>query len=249
MNTKSIYKPSLALIDSGINLSNRHIENAIERTYRINEDGQATNLSVGNNDFYGHGTRMAGIIAKISPHVSIVDIGVLGNKNKCTTQMLASGINKAVDLDVDVISLALSSVGFDILPIILSINRALKRGIIVVAAYQNIPSNSPSIPAQLPGVFGVRRSTSQGVMEWLCRCGDLIEIGAYSSKIESVSRSGKSVMVRGNSSACSIISAVCCNFIAAHGCSNKENVLSYLCNNSCDRIEFTRHPSEEEAIS
>ena len=229
---------TMALIDSGIDQSVADIHLRVVGAYRVGDGGNVVRCNVPSNDLHGHGTRMASIVRELSPDTRIVDIGVLDGRNTCTVDMLANAVNHAVRQSVDVITLALSCLTTTVSPLDSSIRHAVDAGIVVVAAYRNVDAGVLSVPAALPGVIGVRRSTARHPNEWMVRTGRLIEVGAYSGAIDAIDPHGRRVEIWGNSSACAIMSAHCCNWVACHPGLGPRDLLEYLCVGSLSTVSI-----------
>ncbi|MGB5717654.1 MAG: S8 family serine peptidase [Gammaproteobacteria bacterium] len=158
----------IAIIDTGIDLGHPDL------------DGQF----LGNSNFVSdispsfetdrHGTAVAGIIgAKAGNGAGIVGIATDakmyaykacwqttqdGMDAVCNSFTLALAINSAIRKNAQIINLSLTGPADPLLEALL--NRAIERGIIVVAADDSTPETAPGFPASMPQVIAVRNSTS-----------------------------------------------------------------------------------------
>lgn len=109
------------------------------------------------DEFVGHGTLVAGLIARIAPSALIMPIRVLGTDGECTTFTLTKGVFHALDSGCDIINVSL---GVDADPFLLraAAAEAASVGVMIVAAAGNDnrmePARSPAALANL-GVVGV----------------------------------------------------------------------------------------------
>ncbi|UOE58891.1 S8 family serine peptidase [Priestia filamentosa] len=149
-------KIKISILDSGISKIDE-LKNSIVYSYNTFDDTEKT------NDKYGHGTMIASIIASqtknskkvsLNPNVKIFDIQVLDEEGKGSVESVVEGINKSIEKNVDIINL---SIGFSNNNIELqkAVNRAIKKGIIVVASTGNTLGYSTDYPAKYEEVISV----------------------------------------------------------------------------------------------
>ncbi len=118
--------------------------------------------STDTTDTYGHGTRVAGLIAAAAndvgakgaaPAASIVPLKAF-ETNETTLDIVANGIAKAVALDCDILNMSFGFADYsDMLATVVS--SAQKAGLLLVAAAGNDGTNTVSYPAAYAGVIGV----------------------------------------------------------------------------------------------
>ncbi len=124
------------------------------------------------DDSYGHGTSMAGIIAarESSPPDPIVGIAPaakilpVSTGAEADTSEVARAVQWAADHGADVINLSLGSPGPAFRMETRAIEYALERDVVIVAAAGNEGPDDQEInsPANIPGVIAVTGSTAQG---------------------------------------------------------------------------------------
>tara|TARA_B100000287_G_scaffold345927_1_gene333388 strand:- start:3591 stop:6443 length:2853 start_codon:yes stop_codon:yes gene_type:complete len=172
---------SIAVLDTGLNFSLGGFGDNIF-THVVSD------LEIeGLNDLDGHGTHVAGIIGSsgsyningnfqltdsdgIAPNSIIHSIKVLNENGTGDNSWIIEGIEKAIELNVDIISLSLSTVIYEGLndPMQAIIDLAVENGIIVIAASGNTgPIGSGiGIPAALNNVISVGASFPYSETEW-----------------------------------------------------------------------------------
>lgn len=186
---------SIAVLDTGVHLDNEY-------------DSYGSNFFalsglIGDNssvDYNGHGSHCSSIIAGrnvsidgydfegMAPGATVYSIKVLNNRGAGTEKDIINGLEMAIDLDVDIISLSLGgrmpafSAFYD------SIQKARAEGIIIVAAAGNERASLSSSPAIWDGVISVGSLSDEGFLSFFSNLNfDVAAIGqdvsapAYSS--------------------------------------------------------------------
>ncbi|MEV7397669.1 S8 family serine peptidase [Aeromicrobium sp. NPDC092404] len=162
----------VAVIDSGVNAGNAHFAGALEK-------GRSFVGGSAQDDDFGHGTAVAGIIAArrhegsvlvgAAPDATIVPVRTY--EDTPDTALLAKGIRWAAEQDVDVINVSVSTGPNDTaLPELRSaVKYAVSTGAIIVASGGNqgelAPLTQKRFPAALPGVIGVAATRSNGTVD------------------------------------------------------------------------------------
>ncbi len=103
---------------------------------------------------WGHGTHVAGIVARLAPGSRILPVRVLDANGRGNTFLLAYAIEWAVGQGADVINLSL---GTPYVSQVLreAIQAAIDRGVVVVAAAGNNNTDTPHYPAAYADVLAV----------------------------------------------------------------------------------------------
>ena len=199
--TKGISDTIIAIVDSGINLNHPEFAGRLVPGYDfINNDDDPT-------DDHGHGTHVAGIAAAglngfgtvgVCPECRLMAVKVLNQRNGGTWGTVSKGILFAVDNGADVINLSLGAT-ITSTTLISSVQYALNKGVVIVAAAGNMSSSSPFYPAAVPGVIGVSGTDSQDQYWQVSNYGDYIDVSApavniYSSYYDLVNTSGYAYM-------------------------------------------------------
>lgn len=151
----------IAVLDTGVALEHPAFAGRLLAGYDMVEDDDLPNDD-GDGLGWGHGTHIAGIIAKSSPQSKILPVRVLDTNGRGNTFTLAYAIEWAVANGADVINLSL---GADANSRVLrdAVERAVERGVIVVAAAGNINTEAPQFPAAYPNVLSVTAVDGENV--------------------------------------------------------------------------------------
>jgi thermitase len=145
----------VAVLDSGVDLDHPDINPKV--VARANFSGAATN-----EDKYGHGTHVAGIVAAshntfgvagVCPECTILAGKVLDDRGIGSSSGLANGINWAVSNGAKVINMSIGVRASRTLET--AINNAWSKGVVLVAAAGNGGNTSKIYPAAYPNVIAV----------------------------------------------------------------------------------------------
>ena len=124
---------TVAVIDTGVDIYHPHLKDKIDNRYWSFSDN-SSDVS----DNHGHGTHIAGIIAKLSPQTKILPIKYWDPSTNATDPLtsLVKSINFAVSMKVDIINVSLggyeaSASEFE------ALKNAEKNNILVIAAAGN----------------------------------------------------------------------------------------------------------------
>jgi len=114
-------------------------------------------------DNNGHGTHVAGTIAQttdneigvagVAPNSTLLPIKVLGADGFGRSEWIAAAIDEACDRGANVLNLSLGGPQSEVVSI--AVQKALKRGVLIVAAAGNTGQEGVQFPAALPGVLAV----------------------------------------------------------------------------------------------
>jgi thermitase len=145
----------VAVLDSGVDLDHPDINPKV--VLRANFSGAATN-----EDKYGHGTHVAGIVAAshntygvagVCPGCTILAGKVLDDRGIGSSSGLANGINWAVSNGAKVINMSIGVRASRTLET--AINNAWSKGVVLVAAAGNGGNQTKIYPAAYPNVIAV----------------------------------------------------------------------------------------------
>jgi serine protease len=185
----------VAVIDTGVLVSHEDLQGRLlpgRDFVGAEEDGTP-------QDGDGHGTHVTGIVVAtkdngkgvsgVAPGAQVLPIRVLGDDGSGTTQDVAEGIDYAVAQGVDVINLSLGGdavstlVGDDEL-YVAAINRAIRAGIVVVAAAGNdsLPiCQQPTVDGRIVCVGSVDKRGSQS---FFSSAGDIVAPGGSGMPVQ-----------------------------------------------------------------
>jgi serine protease len=116
------------------------------------------------DDWNNHGTHIASMLAALAPGATLMPVQVLGEDLAGTEAALVAGLDWAVDHGARVVNLSLAF-GPGYYPSRLldrAVARALKAGVVLVAAAGNDARGAVRFPAAFPGVIAVGASTLDG---------------------------------------------------------------------------------------
>ncbi len=170
----------IAILDMGIDQSHEDLAGKIV---------QNANFSTSNtvDDFYGHGTHVAGTAAAISdnglgvagtcPACSLMNVKVLTDNGTGNWADVADGIVWATDNGADVINMSIgdtveSSVIED------AINYAWANGVVVVAAAGNNGQSEPFYPASYENVIAMAATTEDDTKAGFSQFGSWVDVAA-----------------------------------------------------------------------
>jgi len=205
--TKGGAEPVVAVVDSGADVDHPDlIANLVQGYDFYNGDSNP-------DDDGGHGTHVSGTIAAglngfgaagVAPNSKLMPLKFLGASGSGDTADAISAINYAVDNGAKVISNSWGSSGYSSL-LNSAIQRAISRGVIVVAAAGNKSQNndsSPYYPASYTGVLTVASTDSSDNMSSFSSYGvNSVEIAASGSNIYNTYLNGGYATLSGTSMA------------------------------------------------
>jgi len=141
---------SIAILDTGVDILNSALSGCPINNYFL----------VGEHNDNRHGTVLAGLLTSndekmlgFLPGVCIESI-VVGKNDSISFDMIADGIYKAVELDVDIICMSFSTY-IDNAQVKGAVDNALKNGIVIISSLGNNSFFGPTYPACYDGVLGV----------------------------------------------------------------------------------------------
>lgn len=153
----------VAVLDTGVWADHQQLDGHVEGGYNFIDESDDTSDAAdgidsdGDGDvdeFAGHGTYLAGLIAAVAPDALILPVTVLDSDGVGTESSIASGIYYAIAKEVDVINLSIAT-SDDFSDIAQAVADAQDAGILVVASVANDNQPYEVYPAAYPGVIAV----------------------------------------------------------------------------------------------
>ncbi|EKD64370.1 MAG: serine protease precursor [uncultured bacterium] len=192
----------VAVIDTGIQEDHPRFANA---SLEIEEN---SNVMDGNSepaDDVGHGTHIAGIIAKNAENSIIIPFKIV-NKDGGKLSDVIKAIDQSIDAEVDVIniSLGVQEASFSLEEIV---EKASEKGVIIVAAAGNFSSSEKFYPAAYEETISVAATYYSGKKLESSNYGDWIDVAAKGYHIYSSVPYNDYGFKNGTSQAAAIVTA------------------------------------------
>jgi hypothetical protein len=145
----------VAVVDSGVHASHPHV-GGVEQGVAIRDDGSLDDDFV---DRLGHGTAVTAAIREKAPNAALVAVKVFWQTLATDATSLVRGIDEAVARGAHVINLSLGTSNQDHRHRLeAAVDRAIERGVVVVAAHEE---GIRWLPGSLDGVIAVQ-------LDWDC---------------------------------------------------------------------------------
>lgn len=209
----------IAVVDSGVDATHPDLAGRVARAYAVApEEGKPvwSEVPAGiDNDVFGHGTAVAGIIARLAPNARIIDIRVLGGDNQGTAACLLKGLEEAVRHGFPIINLSLALSGRFAAEARPLCEAAWRQGQVVVSAKRNIPIVDLGLPAEFATSVGVDNLGPADAFRYLFRAGEIIEFATGGEHAAAPAKGGGYKAMVGTSFATPVLSAVCALMLGA----------------------------------
>jgi subtilisin len=206
----------VGIIDSGLEnahpaLKGRVVENvAVEMT----DDGPRV-VPDEPNDLFGHGTACGGIILSLAPEVELVSIRVLGADLRGKGTAFAAGLEWAIDNNLQVCNLSLSSKSESLYPIFHDLaDRAYFQGMALVSAANNVPA--PSYPSLFSSVLSVAAHAEPDPWRLYYNPSPPVEFGAWGVDVPIAWKDRSSTVATGNSFAAPHVAGLVARILSKH---------------------------------
>ncbi|WP_180954411.1 S8 family serine peptidase [Bacillus sp. V5-8f] len=180
-------KVKVAVIDGGIDRNHPELSKKVISSYNV-----LNPINPGLSD--EHGTHVAGIIAAeknngiggygVNPNAELLSIDVFGRSYFTNDYTIAQAIYEAMEKGAKVINMSLGSMAAS--PILEeAVQKAVSKGITIVAAAGNIAMDMPSYPASFEGVISVSSINNQKKLSSYSSFGPTVDIAAPGEEIYS----------------------------------------------------------------
>jgi subtilisin len=167
------------------------------------------------SDVAGHGTACAGIIHSIAPQAKLYSVRVLGTNMGGRAYQFAAGVDWAVEHDMDVVNLSLSTPKHDYFAMFHSItDEAYFKNILLVSAASNF--DEPSFPSLYSSVFSVASHAGKDPFTYFYNPSPPVEFGAPGIDLRVAWKDGGYVISTGNSFAAPHIAGIVSLIRAKH---------------------------------
>lgn len=191
---------TVAVIDSGVDADHPAVDGRLDRTMRVDVDGEDAHVveDPGGSDVVGHGTACAGIIAAVAPGARLVSIRVLGPDNKGKGRAVAAAVEWAIDAGIGIVNLSLSSRSEAMFAAFHELaDRAYFANTLLVCAANNVPG--PSYPSLFSAVVSVAAHDVPDPDVWFYNPAPPVEFGGYGLDVDVAWRDGGRIRATGNS--------------------------------------------------
>jgi subtilisin len=211
---------AVAVLDSGVDGSHPDLAGRVMGAVAFDfEEGKAVLRELppeANNDMFGHGTPVAGIIAAIAPNARIFDVRVFGEKNVGATKILLAGFEYALGQPWRLLNMSLAAVSSIRRELVDLCERAYFQQQIVVAARRNAPFDDDGLPAELSSCIGVDRGEYPSPFDYIFRPRTPIEFEARGESVVAPAKGGGYTTLSGTSFATPTMSALCALLLGAY---------------------------------
>lgn len=207
----------VAIIDSGLEvdhpaLKGRVVESVgvevVDGEARIVEDDRA-------GDLFGHGTACGGIIVGLAPDVELVSVRVLGADLRGKGSAFARGLEWAVEHDIHVANLSLSSKSESLFPLFHQIvDEAYFRRVAFVSAANNVLG--ASYPSLFSSVLSVAAHDEPDPWCVFYNPAPPVEFGAWGVDVPIAWKDGGSTVATGNSFAAPHVAGLVALILSKH---------------------------------
>lgn len=204
----------IAVIDSGIDFGHEDLSSKI-----IDEGYNFIDYNSNPEDNTGHGTTVTGVIAAEAnnfkgikgvagnANIKILPIKALNNNDTYFTEDIVKSINYAIEKEVDIINLSIAQKSYSEEEN-KAIQRALNKGITIVASSGNDGNGEYMYPASYDGVISVGAVNEENIKSSFSNSNDKVDIVAPGEKILTTDLKNTYSIVKGTSYATAYVSGI-----------------------------------------
>jgi subtilisin family serine protease len=197
----------VAVLDTGVDLNHPALTQRLVPGYDfVDLDADPSEVGVyGQDQAYGHGTHVAGLVALVAPDAKLMPIRVLDANGVGTVWGLTQAMAYAIDPDQD----PRTADGASIINLSMSMGRhttilkkllrvAEAKNVVVVAAAGNTGTSKPEYPAaeKVPNKLAVAASTPMGALADFSTYGRWVDVAAPGTDVLSSVLGGIRLMER-----------------------------------------------------
>jgi len=169
----------VAVVDSGVDASHEALAGSVKGGIDIDvsTSGMPVTMPCSFADTVGHGTACAGIIKDLAPEVELYSVKVVHIGQTGSGGAFLTGLKWAIDNDMQVVNLSLGTTDKQCFaPLHELVDQAYSKGIILVAAANNVPV--PSYPSIYSSLVSVGNLPIRDKFHFTYTPGQRIEFGA-----------------------------------------------------------------------
>jgi subtilisin len=216
---RSLEPVDVAVLDSGIDATHPDLTGRVVASYAVEHlEGQPQWREVpgpADNDVFGHGTAVAGIIAKIAPNARIIDIRVLRLTGEGSADCSVHALRETVRRNCKVVNLSLALLeGFAgaVRPLC---EAAWHQGQVLVSAKRNMPRPDLGVPAEFATSISVDSDQFDDPRAFRFQPGAVIEFVACGEAVTVAQKGGGYTTRTGTSLATPVMSGLCAVLLGA----------------------------------
>jgi subtilisin family serine protease len=221
IRARSLAPVTVAVLDSGVDATHPDLAGRVAGSVAVELDAEEKPVvremsPTANNDVFGHGTSVAGIIAAVAPNARIYDVRILSDRNVGGTEVLLTGFRHALDQPWRLLNLSLAAITSIRNEFSQLCERAYFQEQIVVAARRNLPLGDDGLPAEFSSCIGVDRGSYPSPYEYAFRPRTPIEFEARGEAVIAPARGGGYTTVTGTSFATPTVCGLCALLLGAY---------------------------------
>jgi hypothetical protein len=186
------------------------------------------------SDEYGHGTRVAGLIAAVAPEAQIVPLKITNGGSVGVTQLCRAIYGAIDDFGCDVLNLSLG-VPNERESLRQAVEYAAEKGVVIVAATGNDGTGEIYYPAAYDSVIGVSAADRSGAASVRSNHNKSVMIAAPGDQVKTASHRGGTVTESGCSYAVPHVSAAAAILKSIDGSLTSDEILRLLTETAADR--------------
>lgn len=203
----------VAVIDSGVDATHPDLAGRVVSQWTVeDEDGRLAvhELETGiNNDTFGHGTGVAGIIARVAPNARIHDIRVLDARNKGDPSASLVAFRHVLAKRHRLINMSLAIPASQRDALYKLCESAYQRNQVVIAAKRNVPVTDEGLPAEFSSVISIDNHQVPEMSLHFIEQG-LIEFATLGNELTVPAPGGGYTVKTGTSFATPTVTGMCC---------------------------------------
>jgi subtilisin family serine protease len=212
---------TVAVVDSGIDATHPDLKGRVVAAVRVVERGEKKLALVKgsvprNADLFGHGTAVAGIVARLAPNARFCDIRVLNDQNAGSGRALLAGFRHAVESGARIINMSLAAGAAFAPELTVLCEVAYRNNQLVVAARRNMPLADEGFPADIPICIGVDLGRFRSPFRVFFREDHRIEFVAHGEDVVVPAAGGGHTTMTGTSFATPAVSGLCALLVGAY---------------------------------
>jgi subtilisin len=210
---RSLDPVDVAVLDSGVDATHPDLANRVAASYaveNVNGDPQWRDVpGPADNDVFGHGTAVAGIIAKLAPNARIIDVRILGPEGEGSAACFVHALREVVRRNWKVVnmSLAMPQRFADVARPLCE--AAWHQGQILVSATRNMPRPDLGLPAEFATSISVDSDKFDDPRAYRFQPGEIIEFVACGEAVTVAAKGGGYTTRSGTSLATPVMSGLC----------------------------------------